>query len=189
MLLKLPFHDARKHSRRTTAAQTNTHSRFDSPIALFIPALSSGSALRSPCISVSPLPNSLQTFTHSQLLLCCSLSLISQGSAPGCLQLLLAAYFARGLFPHVSSRLLRFSPAPSTSLQGGVAPTSPPTTLPSFSPRFSCLLSLFIRSPFQISLSENGGEVVGGVAMFIGFERSEWWRDPRSRVVWSDPCC
>lgn len=126
MLLKLPFHDAGKHWRRTTAAQTNTHSRFDSPIALLIPALSSGSALRSPCISVSPLPNSLQTFTHSQLLLCCSLSLISQGSAPGCLQLLLAAYFARGLFPHVSSRLLRFSPAPSTSLQGGVAPTSPP---------------------------------------------------------------
>lgn len=23
--------------------------------------------------------------------------------------------------------------------------------------------------------------------MFIGFERSEWWRNPRARVVWSDP--
>lgn len=157
MLLKLPFHDARKHSRRTTAAQTSTHSRFDSPIALFIPALSSGSALRAPCISVSPLPNSLQTFTHSQLLLCCSLSLISQGSAPGCLQLLLAAYFARGLFPHVSSRLLPLLPGPHHLFAGRCRPDLAPTTLPSFSPRFSCLPSLLIRSRFQISLSENGG--------------------------------
>lgn len=116
----------------------HTRSRFDSPIGLFAPALSSGSALCSACISVSPLPNSLQTFTHSQLLLCCSLSLISQGSAPGCLQLLLAAYFARGPFSSCLISAATLLPGPlSTSLQGGVAPTSP---LPPKPPGSRCLV-------------------------------------------------
>lgn len=50
------------------------------------------------------------------------------------------------------------SPRPSPPLRREVSSRPPTTTtLPSFSPRFSYLPSLLIRSPFQISLSENGG--------------------------------
>lgn len=114
---------------------------FTPSLPLFIPALSSGSALVSPCIFVSLLPNSLQTFTHSQLgelLLCCSLSLISLGSAPACLLLLLAAYFAPGLFPHVSSLLLCISPDPLHLFSGRCGH---PMT-PSFSPNINFLFSI-----------------------------------------------
>lgn len=161
-------------------------SQFHSQIALFTPALSSGSALRSPCISVSRLSNSLQTFTHSQLLqllLCCSLSLISQGSAPGCLLLLLAAYFARGLFPYVSSGLLRLSPAPSTSLHAGV----PPAPLSLVQDSVSSSPSWFAPAFWYLSEGTRGWEAVVVMAGREGCHL--YWIRKVWLVAWPEGSC
>lgn len=128
---------------------------------LNLPALSSSSVLHSLlhlCLSLArlrlPLPPSRHTHTSSSS--SSFLSLISQGSTPACLPLLLTAYFAWGPFPSSHLSPLHFFPffLPSGPL------LSPPlcreVSQPLFSLSFIHLPFPADFLPFQICLSKKG---------------------------------